>query len=265
MFAFVDPSLTKPMSAYLDLYLADPWWGHALQVVPFLAALGERTGLPFWGDNFERELLHHLVWSLDQWSAFRNKGTHAEQRAALEAGLPQLIGSIQQAAPAACLADVPEERLQSFTSAVVDALRAFAGHEEASFVLPSKTAHLLLPTLVPAYDGAVVVDQVLSRLFPARTRDAKTYATWLSLCWWVLQLFRREGTLAAARGQVFKSLMDDWRVRVLDAAKPTATSFVASCLDSYLAEYTLIGMYHDVKRRAGKDWRQWSPLVSYSD
>lgn len=248
------------MLDFLRRYLADPYWDHAIQVLPFVAALGDRAELPFWPNGeISDAVFRHLCWSLSEWSAFRGAGTLDEKKARLHDQLPAFLRDVQTAAPAARLSAVPEARVAQLAEDWIAAFDALRVKESASHVLPSKAAHLLLPTLVPAYDQQVIAGQVLPAVLPRRA--GRNFQTYVQLCWWVLDQLCREGSLDSAAALVRDHLAADWLVRSLGATRPDPTSFVARSLDSLVAEYTLIGMWK-LQDEKHPDARRREPLVA---
>src|SRR5262249_22658009 len=201
MFEFV-VGQPRPMLAYLEEYIADPYWCHATDVVP-MVAMSPPEALPLWTEESLRaeRVLSHLIASLQYWRAFRTSRPVADAQGALRRHLAKFITDIQ-AIPEArlCLSDVPESDIRRFAAALTGRLRRFGLVVKASesCVLPSKAAHFLLLGLVPAYDGHVIRDNTLWWLVP-RACDAQSYVL---ICWWVLQGFRHEGTLDEARAAV---------------------------------------------------------------
>jgi hypothetical protein len=113
---------------------------------------------------------------------------------------------------------------------------------QGSCVLPSKTAHLLLPGFVPAYDLGVIVNTTMANL----VEDTDSMTSYLCLCWWVLRRFREEGMLQQARNRVADHLMSDWALRVLLPTDAILNHWLLGSLDSVVAEYTLIQMARTV-------------------
>jgi hypothetical protein len=262
MFEFAQPQ-PRAVVTYLDGYLARPAWNHAVHMMPLLAALDGRRRLPFWtARNLEPEVIQHLTWSLREWSAFRGSDDFDATGTRLAKKLPGFLKKLQECAPAERLARVGESKLDGFVERVCvafDGFQAVKGVE--SYVLPSKAAHLMLPTLIPAYDVAVVVGEVLAYLLPMYTRAGKSYATYMKLCWWVIQRLDGEGGLKKATALVRDHLLGTWLVRQLSPKRPRASSAILNSLDSTVAEYTLIAMARAVKEKSGPGDRNWKPLI----
>jgi hypothetical protein len=103
--------------------------------------------------------------------------------------------------------------------------------------------HFLLLPLVPAYDLRVIRDQTLCRLAP-RAWDRESY---LLLCWWVLQQFRKEGTLQEARDLVAGYRLGQPMAWTRRLPRPAPGHWLLHLMDSVVAEYTLIQMGKTVK------------------
>jgi hypothetical protein len=242
------------MLAYVEEYLADPWWCHATDVVPMVAMLPPEAW-PLWTAEALRDerVLVHLIASLNHWRAFRTSRPVADPQGALRRHLAEFIADIQ-AMPEArlCLSDVPETDIRRFAVALTARLRRFGltvkGSE--SCVLPSKTAHFLLLGLVPAYDGQVIRDGTLWWLAP-RACDMHAYVL---MCWWALQQFRREGTLDEAREAVARYMLSQpmpWTRRL---PRPAPGHWLLRSMDSVVAEYTLIQMARSLEQRFLLRW-----------
>jgi hypothetical protein len=214
----------------------------------------------FWGlaavdeGNAKRPGMHdHLVGSLRNWSAFRGvKRSFEDIRKKLVTHLPKFIRDIQDLPGSRLfLSDVSSDEIESFANAVEALMRKFGhdvkGHE--SCVLPSKTAHMLLPTLVPAYDNLVVGD-AMRKILPRSSGMIR----YLKTAWWVLRRFREEGTLQDARDLLADSMLKHWLVRTLRPQNPPAENPLAWSLDSVLAEYTIIQMGQPAGNRHLLGW-----------
>lgn len=253
MFEFV-VGQPHPMLAYLEEYLADPWWCHATDVVP-MVAMSPPQGWPLWTAEalHDERVLTHLIASLKHWRAFRTPRPVADMPGALRRNLAEFITDIQALSEARpCLSDVTEAGIWRFAAALTGRLRRFGltvkGSE--SCVLPSKSAHFLLLGLVPAYDGEVIRDSTLWRLAP-RACDMRSY---ILMCWWVLQQFQREGTLNEARGAVADYMLSQpmpWTRRL---PRPAPDHWLLRSMDSVVAEYTLIQMARSLERRFLLRW-----------
>jgi len=233
----------------LTAYLDEPEWYHSVHVLPLLAAMEKTDSKGVWPPKQrDKGLFRHLVWTLDEWSAFRSRGNLKDKRMALRKALPSFCREMRQrllSSGAKCLASLSEkqaidlgERLDSYFWKVGPKIKAEAG---PSYVLPSKLGHLLFPEMVPAFDRAEIHDKVLEML-PARMRRRKHYATYFKLSWWILQQFKDRGQLDEARQEVAEHLRQDWPIRVLRPRLPTMTARSLTRLDSFVSEYTLIGL-----------------------
>jgi hypothetical protein len=252
MFEFV--GLSRPMLAYLEEYLADPWWCHSTDVVP-MVAMSPPVAWPLWTAEAlsDEGVLTHLIASLKRWRAFRTRRPVADAHGTLRRHLAEFISDIQ-AMPEArpCLSDVSEAGVQRFAVALTARLRRFglAVKGSESCVLPSKTAHFLLLGLVPAYDGQVIRDSTLWWLAP-HACDRRSYVL---LCWWVLRRFGREGTLQEAREAVADYMLNQpmpWTRRL---PRPAPDHWLLRSMDSVVAEYTLIQMARGLEQRFLLRW-----------
>ena len=246
MLEFVGPPL--PMLPYLDGYVEAPEWDHALDIVPMAVAVPP-PAWPHWQPDALRDegLQNHLLRSLRHWSAFRP--LQSERREAAQAALckhlPEFIADVQALPNARLhLTDVPDEGVWPLAQALEARLSRFGRDVkgQGSCVLPSKTAHLLLPGFVPAYDLGVIVNTTMVNL----VEDTDSMASYLCLCWWVLLRFREEGTLQQARNRVADHLMSDGVLRVLLPTDAILNHWLLRSLDSVVAEYTLIQMARTV-------------------
>jgi hypothetical protein len=252
MFEFVGQP--RPMLAYLEEYLADPWWCHATDVVP-MVAMSPPEAWPLWIAEALRDerVLAHLIASLNHWRAFRTSRPAADAQGALRRHLAEFIADIQVMPGARlCLSDVPEAEVRRFAAVLTARLRRFglAVKGSDSCVLPSKTAHLLLLGLVPAYDEQVIRDRTLWWLAP-HACDMQSY---LLMCWWALQQFRREGTLDEAREAVAAYMLSQpmpWTRRL---PRPAPDHWLLRSMDSVVAEYTLIQMANSLEQRFLLRW-----------
>jgi hypothetical protein len=253
MFEFI-AGQPRPMLAYLAEYLSDPWWCHATDVVS-MVAMSPPQAWPLWtveGLRDER-VLTHLIRSLNHWRAFRTGRPVAGARDALRRHLVEFIADIQ-ALPEArpCLSDVPEAGIRRFATALTARLRRFglAVKGSESCVLPSKTAHLLLLGLVPTYDREVIRDRTLWWLAP-RACDMQSYVL---MCWWALQQFRREGTLDEARQAVAGYMLSQPMPLTQWLPRPAPDHWLLRSMDSVVAEYTLIQMARSLDQRFLLRW-----------
>jgi hypothetical protein len=246
MFEFVGRPL--PMLACLDGYIQAPEWDHALDIVP-MAVAAPPPMWPHWQPDTLRDegLQTHLLRALRHWSAFRPLGS--ERRTTAEAALcerlPEFIADVQALPNAQLhLSEVPDDDIWPLAQALEARLSRF-GREvkgQGSCVLPSKTAHLLLPGFVPAYDIGVIVNTTMVNLI----QDTNSMTGYLCLCWWVLRRFREEGTLQQARDRVADHLMSDWALRALLPTDAILNHWLLRSMDSVVAEYTLIQMARTV-------------------
>jgi hypothetical protein len=190
----------------------------------------------------------HLYWALRQWSAFR-KGKF-KKIATMETHLRKEVSSfIREIRGLAVggLRKVPLDEIDDFAHNLARRCRAFGRLVKGnrSCVLPSKAAHLMLPDLVPAYDDAVIKNEVLTRLISGR-RDGDPFELYVKLCWGVLQDLGTLGLLQRARLRVAKHLLERWSVRALGATRPSRRQLAS--VDSTVAEYLLIGMARSTRR-----------------
>jgi hypothetical protein len=238
MFEFTGRPLR--MLACLEAYLADAYWCHASDLLEMVVRTPEESW-PLWTEEQLRDdaVRRMLVRVLGRWGGFRN-GLGGQQ-AALRRELASFIADMQ-ALPGSrlYLVDVPEAEIEDVVAAAADRLVRFALDVKGtdSPVLASKTAHLLLIPLMPAYDNLMIRSNVLPRL----TRYGRDMQSYLRMCWWVLRQFRAEGTLEQARARVGAYLVDRCRGRgraLLDAARD---HWLLQALDTVIAEYSLIGM-----------------------
>jgi hypothetical protein len=114
-------------------------------------------------------LQNDLLRLLRHWSAFRplrSKRREAAQAALCER-LPEFIADVQALPNARLhLSDMPDDSIWPLAQTLEARLSRF-GREvkgQGSCVLPSKTAHLLLPGFVPAYDIGVIVNSTMANL-----------------------------------------------------------------------------------------------------
>lgn len=246
MFEFTGQPL--PMLEYLGGYFENPEWDHALDIVP-MAVAAPPAAWPLWqAEALQGEgLQNHLLRSLRHWSAFRplQSERRAEAEAALCERLPEFIADVQALEHARLhLSEVPDGGIWPLAQALEARLSEF-GQEvkgQGSCVLPSKTAHLLLPGFVPTYDIGVIVKTAMVNL----VENTDSMTSYLCLCWWVLRRFREEGTLQQARDRVADHLMSDWALRVLLPTDAILRHWQLRSMDSVVAEYTLIQMARTV-------------------
>jgi hypothetical protein len=247
MFAF-DKRPAEPLVFYLEAYLSEPAWAHAVHVVPLLAWLSKA-----WADgrgpwpprNLPGGALKHLQWCLRGWSAFRGAGGLEEKIAAFEHHLPRFIDDLTGVLTGAGkyrLAKFDEGDLEGLGDACDGLFPAFSARVKgnARVVLPSKTAHLLFPSVIPAYDRAVVREEVLDSLMPGRMRGRLLYRTYLRASWWILGQLEAESSLGRAGRRTLESLRGDWVIEVLEPSFPSETAL--PLLDTFVSEYTLIGL-----------------------
>lgn len=249
MFRLLDPGL---LSSSIDAYLERPEWVHGPYVVPLLAWLSRRESS--WPDpSLPDEVFEHLVWALRGWSAFRGGGSLEDKVRKLRAHLPRFVNDARtcvQATGAHRLSDVPQAALGQFADGLHMVLNQAASNikQNDSFVLPSKTAHLLFPAMVPAYDVEVVRNRVLNRTLPPRLKGRLGYEIWIKACWWVLTQLRQSGQLERECQKVRDSMLNSWSISILRAQDPRRDDCCAALLDSFVAEYALIGL----ERRGGR-------------
>ena len=254
MFEFVADQ-PQPMLAYLEQYIDDWHWCHATNVVPMIA-LTPPAPWPLWNhDALSGERMQtHLIRGLSRWRAFRtSRPLRFDPKEALRQQLPAFIYDIQSVVGARmCLSDVPESGIQAFAAALTARLRRFGQDvkETESCVLPSKAAHFLLLGLVPAFDREVIQNKTLWWLAP-RAANMESY---LLLCWWVLQRFRREGTLQAARAAVAEYMLSRPMAWTRRLPRPGPDHWLLNSMDSVVAEYTLIQMARNVEQRYLLRW-----------
>jgi len=160
---------------------------------------------PLWTEEELRDewVRSHLIRSLTHWQAFRNfnKQLVENPRAALRQNLASFLLDIQAIPEARLrLGDVSDSDIQTPAVAVTSRLRRFGRDVKGrdSCVLPSKTAHFVLLPLIPAYDLHMIRDRTLCKLAPTAW-DMESY---MMMCWWILQQYKREGTLQQARDHV---------------------------------------------------------------
>ena len=183
---------------WLDAYFDEPW-GHELDLLPLMAARRQR-----WRPadlDPSSPVIRHLGWSLRRWSAFRNGSVGvsvAQSRLATHVG--RFVEDIGTIFPGR-LSEVPDDQLPSFARRLTERCLRFGKRVKgtASCVLPSKTAHLLLPELVPAYDNAEIKNEVLAKLIPGRRRG-EPFEIYVKLAWSVIQELRERVALNRFRG-----------------------------------------------------------------
>lgn len=234
----------QEMMPYLVAYFDRPEWDHALEIVPFAVA-APPSAWPHWqaATLGDAGLLNHMIRSLRHWSAFRplKSAGRATAEAALRERLPALIADVQALQYSRLhLSEVPGNGIWPLAQALEARLSRFGQDVkgQGSCVLPSKTAHLLLPGFVPAYDIGVIRNFAMSNL----VRQTDSMTSYLCLCWWVLRRFVQEGTLQRARDRVADHLLSDWALRAMQPTDRVLNHWLLRSLDSVVAEYTLIGM-----------------------
>jgi hypothetical protein len=247
LYALRQPYRKRTVDRWLDRYFAEPW-GHELHLLPLVAARGRG-----WSAEDLRptsRAIDHLYWALRQWSAFRKgkfkKITTMETH--LRSEVRSFIREIRGLAVGG-LCRVPPDEIDDFARNVARRCRAFGRLVKGnrSCVLPSKAAHLMLPDLVPAYDDAVIKNEVLTKLITGR-RDSDPFELYVRLCWGVLQDLGTLGLLERARRRVAKHLVERWSIRALGAMRPTRRQLAS--MDSTVAEYLLTGMAWSTKGAA---------------
>lgn len=240
-------STDKPLATYLNIYLGDPKWVHAPQVVPLLLWLAQnRSELLNRPDQvLPAGVQTHLVQSLQTWTAFRKART-LNAKAHFVRELPGFTKELVSGFVAGKnrLANYTLEEVRRLETTCDKQFKDFGRKVKASkhysAVLPSKTAHLLFPSLIPAYDVEVIQHQVL-RMIPARTMpDRASYSTYLCLSWWVLQKLRDEGALETCARSVLDELHKHWLIETLHPGP--LPDVLLELIDSFISEYTLIGM-----------------------
>lgn len=221
-------------------YLRDPW-KHALHVVPLAASLDKRIQMPLRRSNLSEGLRAHLWSSLRQWSALRGRDEFKSVWRRFERHLPAFVRDLQKLHPATRLSRIPARDIEQYARDLETTLTSFSSHVKrtSSVVIAAKTAHLLLPTLVPAYDQEVVAGTILPRVLPRGRRDFHHYVL---ACWWVLAELKRTKRLPDALGRVAKHLSADWAIRQLAPGSNIAARGAMPYLDSVVAEYVLTGM-----------------------
>ena len=70
----------------------------------------------------------------------------------------------------------------------------------------------------------------------AAVRDA------LASGWWVLRELERGGRLGQSCDRTRSSLLDSWPIDVLQPRRPRRNATTAAMMDTFVAEYTLIGL-----------------------
>jgi hypothetical protein len=247
MFEFTRQPL--PMLTYLEAYLADPYWCHATDVVPIIAATPAEAW-PLWSEEELRDerVRSRLIRAPRRWRAFRRHNSRRVEDpvAALRQHLAAFIADIQGIPECRLhLVDVPDTEIEALAAAVANRLVQFALDVKGvdSPVLPSKTAHLLLLPLVPAFDRLVICNWVLWSLAP----NACDLQSYVRLCWWVLQRFRDERTLEQARARVADHLLAQCARCCSGLTRPPAAHWLLRAMDTVVADYTLIAMARTVQ------------------
>jgi hypothetical protein len=145
MFEFAEGQ-PRSMLEYLQEYLADPYWCHATDVVPMVAATPAEAW-PLWTaqDLANEWVRSHLIRSRNHWRAFRkfNRAHVENPRAALRQRLAAFVADIRSIPEARlCLSDVPQDEIEALATALTARLRRFGMDVKGvdSCVLPSKTA-----------------------------------------------------------------------------------------------------------------------------
>ncbi len=231
----------------LETYLETPTWSHAVDVVPLLVWLG-RNAPPWPPAALPEEPFWHLVSALCNWSAFRGQGKLKEKISQLHSVLPRFVEELKLAiveAGGSCLVDLKPQGVSRLAEVLPPLFRRVGSKvkRNESDVLPSKVAHLLFPSIVPAYDQAVIRNDVLRGLLPQSMYRRFTYATRLRTCWWILNQLRQSGLLRTARRQVNSLLIGAWPIRMLREPKTTWVGpFPLTMLDTFIAEYLCIGL-----------------------
>jgi hypothetical protein len=231
-----------PMIRFMDAWFQNPTFDQTIDLVPLLAAAPARAW-PLWTKDRlgDKGLQDHLIRSLRSWSAFRGPaGQRAEMEKELRRRLPAFIADIQRHAQTwRCLSDVPENEIRPFAKRVEKQMKGFgqAVKGVGKCVLPSKAAHLLLPTLIPAYDETVVGGALRALL-----RGSASMSRYLIIAWWALQRLRDQGNLQAARNRVAECMLSHWFVRTLRPPALPKDHTLLRSLDSVVAEYTVIQM-----------------------
>jgi hypothetical protein len=166
MFEFVRRQRLS-MLDFLDQYLDMPEFDHAVDIVPLIAA-APCPAWPLWSDAAlcDAGMQDHLLRSLSRWSAFRGAASFSKSWTAFRENLPRFILDFQRIPEARLhLSEIPENQIETLANSVETRLirfgRAVKGNDSA--VLPSKTAHLLIPSLIPAYDNGVIKNSTLCR------------------------------------------------------------------------------------------------------
>jgi hypothetical protein len=229
--------------------MADPQWGHSVHVVPLLAWLSKAGPLGPQG-RIPKDVADHLFDALRNWSAFRGRGFLKAKRARFHRYLPDLVDGVRRSirlTNETTLADVDPCDIDKLSRSLRGAFKGFQRVKKGkkhSDVLPSKTAHLLFPSMIPAYDDYVVVKWVMKRKFPHNIPGGASYANWIKVCNWVLRQLEDYGLLREARRLVLRQLIErTWAIKILRPRLPGALLGVgASMLDSFVAEYVLIGL-----------------------
>lgn len=245
----VDPK--RPVPNYVGRYLDDPKWDHAFQVVPMLAWLSCRTN--GWMDQYTngpmpRGVIEHLLRSLQSWSAFRGHGSLQSKQASFKKQLPELVNGLTAAiqnSGKTRLSDLDNSELEGLCHSGKQLLQDFGLKIKGnhSLVLPSKAAHLLFPSMFPAYDREIIQLEVLDRMLPARMRGRLEYQTYLRLSHWILKQIQGEGRLEEVNRTILHSLRNDWAIGVL--APGFQTNEALPLIDSITSEYALIAMAAD--------------------
>jgi hypothetical protein len=260
MFSF-QPVPEKPLAEYLREHLDAPRWGNAMQVVPFLVWLsGLGSPLDSILEIQERGIPHgnadHVIWSLASWSAFRKgDGDFSVQSAKAKETLPEFarqMASRFSRLDHHRLADLTEQEAlilsQWCDPYLLEIGKSIKGKE--SHVLPSKLAHYIYPSLLPAYDLAEVESKVLRLLLHVEGRRLpKSYGAYLRLSNWILRQFKEQGSLNQAGDMLFDHLRKDGGIQMLSL--DLNRDRIRPYLDSIIAEYTLVQMANELKSKTG--------------
>ncbi len=242
-------------------YLRRPTFRHAIDAVPFIlygpstARRWARVGGVHVGDKS----FVSLCWSLKRWKAFLGAGyrSHAQMKGRLAKVLPRALGQVLAATGGepTSIADAEEE----VWTTVVQAAHTISWQVKSSRspVLGSKVLHLLLPSLVPAYDNVVIRVKVLPKL-SARGRSFSNYLDACRLAMRELAAAPRRHGLERARRVVWQHLRAAYLEQIQDATESEGPWVVQppagppqSCLvDSYVAEYALIGLAREPSHRS---------------
>jgi hypothetical protein len=115
------------MLAYLEEYVADPYWCHATDVAP-MVAMSPPEAWPLWTEKTLRDkrVIRHLIAGLNHWRAFHPSRPMPDARGALRQHLADFITDIQAMRESRlCLSDVSEADIRRFAAALIARLRRF--------------------------------------------------------------------------------------------------------------------------------------------